>query len=383
MRRRTIVSLAAPLLLGVALPIAAAPPASAAQPYVIVDIGSLAGATGQSFASAINAAGDVIGASDVAGGHQHAVLFKNGALSDLGTLPGGTDSLAVAVNASDVGVGATPTSAPLEFSGGQVTDLTPTGSAGGAATAINDGGTIVGFEQLAAGGQQAVAFTGGGAATPLGSLGGPTSRATGISSGGVAVGQADDTHGSTHAVSFSRGAAHDLGTLPNPPSPSNDAATAISPNGTFIVGTSADGPHRAATQYAPGPPAQLTAPSALDESQAFGVNDAGVAVGEFDGAAAMFSGGTTTILSTLLPSGSGWTPILATGINNAGQIVGIGTHNGVVRGFVMTPPAPIDPCAPATGTLTGALNAIPVIGPPLAALICRLVRQLTQTLLGL
>jgi len=42
-------------------------------------------------------------------------------------------------------------------------------------------------------------------------------------------------------------------------------------------------------------------------------------------------------LNKLIPTGSGWVLQQAFGINNAGQIVGTGTHNGQSRGFLLSP----------------------------------------------
>src|SRR5258708_3511743 len=39
-------------------------------------------------------------------------------------------------------------------------------------------------------------------------------------------------------------------------------------------------------------------------------------------------------------SGTGWTLSAASGINDAGQIVGYGTHDGVIRAFLLTPTPP-------------------------------------------
>ncbi len=44
-------------------------------------------------------------------------------------------------------------------------------------------------------------------------------------------------------------------------------------------------------------------------------------------------------LNTVLPPGSGWVLERATGISDAGQIVGVGTLDGATRGFLLTPPA--------------------------------------------
>jgi probable HAF family extracellular repeat protein len=50
-----------------------------------------------------------------------------------------------------------------------------------------------------------------------------------------------------------------------------------------------------------------------------------------------------TELNSRLPSGSPWTLLAATGINNLGQIVGYGTYNGVNEGFLLTPSTLSDP----------------------------------------
>jgi probable HAF family extracellular repeat protein len=44
-----------------------------------------------------------------------------------------------------------------------------------------------------------------------------------------------------------------------------------------------------------------------------------------------------TDLNDLLPNGSGWTLAEATAINNSGQVVGVGVHNGQNHAFLLTP----------------------------------------------
>ena len=45
-------------------------------------------------------------------------------------------------------------------------------------------------------------------------------------------------------------------------------------------------------------------------------------------------------LNNLIPSGSGWELQYASGINDAGRIVGWGTHNGGTHAFLLTPNNP-------------------------------------------
>ena len=51
----------------------------------------------------------------------------------------------------------------------------------------------------------------------------------------------------------------------------------------------------------------------------------------------VYSGGKIKDLNKMIPAGSGWVLTIASGINAAGQIVGMGTHNGKTRGFLLTP----------------------------------------------
>jgi hypothetical protein len=44
-----------------------------------------------------------------------------------------------------------------------------------------------------------------------------------------------------------------------------------------------------------------------------------------------------TVLQTRIPAGSGWTLLVAGGINSGGQIDGWGIHNGNYRAFLLNP----------------------------------------------
>jgi probable HAF family extracellular repeat protein len=84
----------------------------------------------------------------------------------------------------------------------------------------------------------------------------------------------------------------------------------------------------------------------IQYSTAHGINAAGQVVGTADpqcspcvsAQAWIWQPGTAmTRLDSLIPTGSGWTLQQATGINDVGQIVGIGLHNGHQRGYLLTP----------------------------------------------
>ena len=62
----------------------------------IIDLGSLGGRF--TVATAINDSGEVVGYSETEAGYTHAFIWKNGVMTDLGTLSGGNESIATAIN---------------------------------------------------------------------------------------------------------------------------------------------------------------------------------------------------------------------------------------------------------------------------------------------
>jgi probable HAF family extracellular repeat protein len=63
-----------------------------------LDLGTLSGEAGASIANAINDRGQVVGSSSTASGEGHAFFWERGSMVDMGTLPGGTSSDALAIN---------------------------------------------------------------------------------------------------------------------------------------------------------------------------------------------------------------------------------------------------------------------------------------------
>ena len=168
-----------------ALACALLPPLFAQSAYKITDLGTLPGST-SSIATAINNSGQVVGNSG-----DHAFLWQNGVMTDLGTLPGSTSSTATAINNSGQVVGNSGNHA-FFWDKGVMTDLgTLPGYTGSVvARAINDSGQVVG-----ASGNHAFLWENG-AMRDLGAFSNPPQTcdsytAYGINSRGQVVGNAN------------------------------------------------------------------------------------------------------------------------------------------------------------------------------------------------
>ncbi|MDT5038052.1 MAG: hypothetical protein QOE03_3237 [Micromonosporaceae bacterium] len=306
--------------------------------YTITDLGSL-GTGDLSVATAVNNAGQVVGYSNPSPITTHAFRWTNGVLADLGTNPGGASSRADAVNdAGQVAGAADRTSGgfayPVRWSaGGVITDLGgPVTNALGLARGIDPAGRVVG-------GQRPDNSEG----NPLGTLYqvdgtrvdlGPN---LGVAAGINAVGQVVGSPAyiwRDSSVTF----------LPGFPGTGTAAATAISISGQ-VVGSAGAGSSELAVRWQNRTPINLGTVDGITRNRANAVNAAGQIVGTADPEcvpcapprAWLWQAGTITALDTLLPAGSGWTLRQANGINDRGQIVGAGIHNGHMRGYLLTP----------------------------------------------
>ena len=128
------------------LTVAAFQPA-AGQSFVIRNLGTLPGNASQ--ASGINERGQAVGFSNIVSGDQHATLFEDGKVIDLGTLPGDNNAAADGINDRGQVVGWSTANGNNEraflFENGVMTDLgTLPGGNGGSASAINSRGQVAG-----------------------------------------------------------------------------------------------------------------------------------------------------------------------------------------------------------------------------------------------
>ena len=192
---------------------------------VMLDLGVLPGVSNPfagSSANAINDRGQVVGYSTASNnGPVHAFLFSDGLMRDLGTLGGlfsAGDSVALDINEQGYVVGyasqpGTPTSHAFLFDGSQMEDLgTLPGGTSSYARAINNSGQIVGYADTPAGNQHAFLFSDG-VMRDLGTLPGHTaSFATSISDLGVVLGYSVGSNGN-RTFQFSGGVMTDLGNV--------------------------------------------------------------------------------------------------------------------------------------------------------------------------
>jgi probable HAF family extracellular repeat protein len=224
----------------------------------------------------------------------HAFSYTGGTMTDLGTL-GGRSSYASGINDAGQIVGTADNGTAVRafiYQSGTMTDLGALQTNGEShASAINNLGHVVGYATVA--GHQHAFLHDGGSMLDLGTLGGSSSFATDINDAGVIVGYSDSGSGS-HAFARVGGTMIDLGTLGGDFSRAN----AINNDGK-IVGYSS------------------------------------IAGGAFH--AFLYESGILTDLNDLIPTGTGWTLTTALDINDAGQIVGAGSFNGITSAYLLNP----------------------------------------------
>jgi probable HAF family extracellular repeat protein len=309
--------------------------------FQLTDLGVL---TGQplSYATSINNAGQVVGYSEQGSGHPTAFIYSNGQLSDISGTAGFQFQHAYSINNSGqvVGFGNTPNGGvnqALLYSGGTIQDLGAiVGGAVSQARGINDSGLITGisvkggantdafiyksntgtitsilpayqnitYPNAINSSGQVVGSTNGfevtpflysnGKVTDLPSFGGVGGSANGINNAGQVVGYSDIASGNGldgHAFLWNNGVMTDLGTFGAGASEAN----AINNNGWIVGDTSSS-------------------------------NNAW-----------LYMNGQSVNLASVTLNATGWQLESATGINDAGQIIGYGEYqNGQTRAFLLT-----------------------------------------------
>ena len=267
-----------------------------------VQLGTLGGAESEALGGYFTV---VVGRAQNASGQFHAFRADIGglatpALVDLGTL-GGPASVANAAEYSNVVVGSAQTSSgrwqAFVSTNGAAMSALPVGTQGDSSANDIHNGQVVGYTCSTGNASCRAFWVKDGVSTTLPTLGG-NSSANAINGWEQIVGGSKLASGAQHAFVYANGSILDLQTLGGA------------------------------------------------NSEALDINEAGHVVGVSDtssGAqhAFLYRDGVMTDLNTLVPASSGWVLQRATGITAGGQIVGIGTVNGVSRGFLLTPPADV------------------------------------------
>jgi probable HAF family extracellular repeat protein len=246
------------------------------------------GSASASQAYGVNSAGQIAGTSYV-DGQAHGTIWSAGGITDLGA-----GSYATAINNSGEAAGGNGQA--FVENKGVITELgTLAGGNWSSAYGINAEGTVAGYGNVAGGAFEAFVWSAGSGLTALGTLGGSSSYAIAINDLGQIVGHSTVADGYDNAFVDSNGVLRDLGTLGG------------------------------------------------GNSYAYDINNAGVIVGYSSLAgntvthAFAYVNGQMIDLNSLLPTNSGWVLNTAYGINNQGDIVGTGTHNGQEQSFVLDP----------------------------------------------
>jgi probable HAF family extracellular repeat protein len=335
--------------------------------YFVTDLETPGGAEG---ANAVNARGQVVGVGvDVYHAFRTAPNRPiNPATDDLGTLGGG-QSLGFAINIwgqvagesgfTGTGIGGdTPLhafrTAPNRPIDPATDDLGTLGGIFSAATSINVWGQVVGWADVLNAGIHAFRTVPNRPIDPatddLGTLGNTDSYANGINDWGQVVGSSFNASLEEHAFRTApnrpiNAATDDLGTLGGMTS----YGIAIN-NWGQVVGSSSFNASLEQHAFRTAPNRPINA--ATDDLGTLGgmasggiaINDWGQVVGNSsttsDGTvvhAFLFSGRMMYDLNNLIPADFGWELESAGGINDAGQIVGNGIHNGRESPFLLTP----------------------------------------------
>src|SRR5438552_1065853 len=312
---------------------------------VMTDLGTLGG--GFSTAQDVNDAGWVVGTSATTFGLSHAVMWEAGTMIDLGVLPGDSSSVAQGINDQGQVVGYSSgdngTHAFL-WDDGMMTDLGVPGGGwltflpeainnGGQAVGINDAGEIVGSSQDASG-SRAVLWTADSDSAPaftivdLGTLPGDTySTGVKLNDAGQVIGWSvrdSSDFGSLGARSFlwDNGVMTDLGNLGDPDV--GTMATDINEAGQVVGWIRNASAYDRAFLWEDGAISDLGVGGKSSQAMANDINDAGQIAAwrgssyEGPSRAYLWENGTWTAL--LAPDAQG----NALGINNLGQVVGVG-----------------------------------------------------------
>jgi len=330
------------------LTVTKAPCDSIAQ-YDIIDLGTLGGF--DSYATKINARGQVVGNASKDSLVFHAFLWEKGSMRDLDSLHPLLSSTANSIN--DLGTVVGIDTVPFLISGGVKTPLNSLVTQGPPfleAYDLNNLGQIAGWGKITGDTDRALLFRGGVVTalnTPFDRDYQPFSKAVAINNLGTVVGNIFQTTLFATIPVMWVNAQYNNGF-----NPTNFLLTADVNDSNVIVGNSVvyDGiyPYTHASRWAGNNRLDLGVPAGFDNSEPSAINYHGVVVGkvyignhpELPSHAFVWKNGVMKDLNCLIAADPTWELQVATDINDSGIIVGYGSHLGKTRGFLLTPVHP-------------------------------------------
>jgi probable HAF family extracellular repeat protein len=335
------------LVIGIGVVCASAGVACGANGYVITPLGSFGGGISQAYG--LNNAGQVVGASTLLNGDTHAFLWTQASgMQDLGTLSGDILSVATSINNSGeiVGYSQPENSGQLSHAfswqaGSGMVNLAGAASTAAAAFNINDGGQIAGqsyfgtYYQFGSG----FVYTAATGLTPVTISGVPTYDVRAVNGNGQML---VDGPQSNNSLLYAPG---QVPVEIQGPTSASTEALAINDGGTVIGDiTGENGSYTHAFIWnQDGGLVDLT-PGANVLALATGLNEESDVVGAMASATTpgwtpfLYENGVRYDLTTLLgANATGWTNLFPEGINDNGQIAGIGTFNGEQQAFLISP----------------------------------------------
>ncbi len=342
--------------------------AGATARYAVTDLGLPPNATA-AVARGLNGSGVVVGSVTLPGGTSEAFRWQNGTMQLLGWLPQGRNSIATGINAAGVIVGDSDTSDVepravvwTDGTAGSVRDLTRSQNGSNIhAVGINASGVIAGYFRRAGGGTRPwEALTWGpvydgkfallgdppGADPAVVSLIAEALNDAGTVAGWGSINNTMGQRGWRHSTTTG----YDVLGLTNVAGAQNSYAYGINAGGDvvgYVVATvSTPGGFVSSNRAFLAVGDVMTDLGLLPgttDSQALGINGHREIVGVGSDAAGttlrayVRLGAQLLDLNDLVDPNAGWTLQQASAINEAGQIVGFGTHLGQTRAFLLTP----------------------------------------------
>ena len=294
--------------IGVACTAVALAHAAKAPRWTVIDLGAL-GPYG-STATALNDKGDVVGYSYVNGAN-HAFLWSNGAMRDLGTPPGSPSSSAVGVSDRTRVLGLDWNSNAWTWQEGAWSSVGVHGPAD-----INRPGAITGT-YTSGPGLHSYLYKDG-VFTDLGTLGGNNTYAASMNDKSMIVGNGELAGCcASHAFLYD-GTMHDLGTLGG----ANSTATGINGHAEVVGGSQdAAGGYKSFIWDSRGGMRLLF--DAPGFHYATDINDHGAVIGYIEGKSYLYDGGVLTRLESIPEViAGGWQQVIPVDINNRGWIAG-------------------------------------------------------------